>query len=145
MKADFYLYKRKKVWYVRIRYPVTGKMLSAKSTGQTSRPAAQRWATEEALKLQAHHFQKTTRLRDWAASFFSPKCPHITRLVAEGKSYSLKNLRDQRSYVIKYILTDVIASKPLDQLTKTDRLAAIRTLRKVLLSSVFKILHQYPL
>lgn len=123
MKTDFYLYKRGKVWYVRIKHPVTGEILSAKSTGQTSRPAAQRWATEEALKLQAQHFQKTIRLREWAERFFGPDCPHVTRLVAEGNGYSLKNIRDQRSYVLKYILTDVIASKPLDQITKTDILA----------------------
>ena len=118
-KKDFYLIKRGDVWYAKFRHPVTGEILTARTTGQTYKTLADRWCRLELPKLT----MPDLTLAEWAAPFFGQECPHVTRLLEEGRSYKPTSRRDNLRYLTDYILPDPLARHKVANITRADILA----------------------
>jgi len=119
IQKSYYLHKRGKVWYARIRDPRTKEIMRPVSTGQTNRTRAEVWAQGEHDKLAKQLTGAKLTLGEWADRFFTESCPHITRLLDEGKQYAETTRRQNRRYV-EILLRDEIAGKQLAELTRGD-------------------------
>jgi len=132
MSKDFYLHKRGNIWYVQFVLP-DGRRTTARSSGQTNKTAAEKWAKTELPKIGS---PKIT-LGAWAGQFFQDDCPHISRLKEENKPYSDPHKANQYSLLKNHILPDPICSILLGDLTKNDILLFRQRLVKAVgLSSV---------
>jgi len=100
---------RLRYWYYKL---AGGKW---KSTGEKDQLKAL-----EVVYAAQHQTGPAPVLADYAASFFLANCPHILRLREEGKSYGKLTASMHRTYLEKYILTDPIAQKRLDQIIRND-------------------------
>jgi integrase len=117
---DFYAEKRGKVYYIRFKDPLTGKILSARSSGQRNRDLAIKWAALEYEKMKSQAGMPTGKFGDWANLFFKEGCPHITRLLNQGKSYAESTRRDNRRYVDMFLLKDPISRMKLGEIGRGD-------------------------
>ena len=60
-------------------------------------------------------------LAEYAAPFFLfGQCPHIQRLVTAGKSYTTRSAKHHRSWLVRFILPDEIAQKPINVITRGE-------------------------
>jgi integrase len=123
---SFYLYKRQVkagvIWYAQFTDPATGKRKgSARSTGQSNKTAAAKWAALEVEKTSTG--DSTQTLGEWAEPFFGPDCPHAARLRDEGRRYSPAHQANCLSLRTAWISPDPICHKRLCDLLKTDILA----------------------
>lgn len=117
---DFYTEKRGKIYYFRFKDPLTGKILPARSSGQKNRDLAIKWAAFEYEKLKSQAGMPTGRFGDWADLFFKKDCPHITRLLNQGKSYAESTKEDNRQYVDDFLLKDPISRMKLGEIGRGD-------------------------
>ena len=105
----FHLHKRpsrkkgKYIYYVQF-YNDDGKRLSAKSTGQISKAAAENWARDQLEKGLV--FIKSSRLfSDYAQNWWIwDKCEYIKRRLARGRSISRDYADTMRSYLTWHVL-----------------------------------------
>lgn len=127
--------KGKKVFYVQFRGP-DGAYLSAKSSGQTSRRAAETWAEAEFRKHEkaaaaAKHaamregmaYDPDMPLKAWATLFHGPDCPHVMRRSSEGATFSPHTIRNNLGIINNHILKDPLASRPVASISQADVLA----------------------
>jgi len=112
---DFYLSKRGTVWYVRFRSG--DKILTARSSGQTNKTAAEKWARAHCVAAG----DSLMSLGDWSAPFFGDNCPHVSRLVAEGKSYSDRPKAMNRKYLVR-LKADPVMRISLSDLSRAHML-----------------------
>lgn len=117
---DFYAEKRGKIYYIRFKDPLTGRVLPARTSGQKNRDLAIKWAALEYEKMKSLAGMPTGKLGDWANLFFKEGCPHITRLLNQGKSYAESTRRDNRQYVEVFLLKDPIAQMKLGEIGRGD-------------------------
>ncbi len=120
MRKPFYLSRRGAIWYVQFRDPKSGEVGTAKSTGLKNKTAATAWATNQAAENVEMARRPDLLLRDWASRFFMAGCPHITRIVDEGKPYAARTLTGNRFVLDRYILTDPIADMKLADIRRSD-------------------------
>lgn len=120
LQKNFYLIKRGKIWYTKIRDPQTREILNPLSTGQTNKTRAEQWAQLEYDKVNAMNGSSAMLLREWAERFFADGCPHISRLRDDGKHYSESTRKQNRAYVDTILLKDEIADLPLCTINKGD-------------------------
>lgn len=119
MGKDFYIEPRDGIYYFRFRDPITGKIGNGKSSRLRNRDAAIAWATLEYEKIKAKAGSSSSPFKDWASKFFIKDCPHIERVLNEGKTYSDSTRDNNRDYLLE-ILKDPIALIPLNQISRPD-------------------------
>lgn len=119
MPRDYQITKRGGIYYFRFRDPVSGEVMSGKSSRLRNKNAAIAWATLEYEKIKAKAGSASNPYRDWADRFFTTDCPHIMRVLNEGKTYSDSTRDDNRKY-LKIVLEDKISDKPLNEITRPD-------------------------
>ncbi len=117
MRKDFYIFKRGSVWYV--QYPLdSGGRTVARSTGQTNKTAAEKWAR---FRVPVAGSPEIT-FGDWQRSFFTSTCPHVSRLRAEGRTYSDQTEKANRRRLDK-LKADPIHLVMMGELKRSDILA----------------------
>lgn len=90
-------WKNGKYWYFKIP-----EMKCFKSTGETSKAMAMRYAERVIAEKRAG--KENPLFRDYAEPYFDwDRCPHATRLIAEGKNISERYCRNNRRLLEKYI------------------------------------------
>ena len=109
MHRPYTMFKRKMthgaIFYVMFR-DYQGKRMTAVSSKQTSRAAAESWALAqiEGGKVPASSAGNIT-LKQFSANFFVwDKCDYIKRRLAEGKSIGRTYAEGRRQYIVKFIL-----------------------------------------
>ena len=106
----FNLYKRpttkkgKYVYYVRF-YDDFGKRLPGKSTGQTSKSAAEAWAIEQLHQGQII-IKKNVTFSQYAQDWWTwDKCKYINGKIARGSRISRDYTDGMKTYLERHILT----------------------------------------
>jgi integrase len=128
VQKKFYLVKRNATWYVRFRDPITKTILGWKSTGLTNKTAAENWCHKQLVKSgqieeppDGKQAEPSQTLGEWAAPFYGPNCPYVSRKLLDDKVVmSTQHVKVYRSYVLRHILTDEIADKPLVKIRRDD-------------------------
>jgi integrase len=115
MRKPYYLHKREAVWYVQFSLP-GGKISPAKSSGETNKTRAEDWARNTLPTIG----RPDTTLAEWAAPFFGDRCPHVTRLRTEGRSYGEEHRKHSGKLLAAHILPDPICRKKLADIKKAD-------------------------
>lgn len=122
-EKNFYVFHvsgRGKVYYYQVRNPKTRKLSGIKSTGKTNKTLAEAYAQEEYEKLDRVNGSAQITLREWADRFYTDQCPHLNRLLDEGKKIKPYTIQQKRRYIEDYILDDSIAHIRLSDLRKSD-------------------------
>ena len=126
------LYFRKETGYFFYMVP-GGKW---KTTGQTKEPDAHRFVIEQvlpALKQPPESDKPSHTFKQYADPFFGyERCPHIRRLLDEGKSYTRRTAKQNRGWLKKYVLEDELATMPLAEISRADLIDFRSRLRKQL-------------
>lgn len=96
-----------------------------RSTGKTRRDDAEAYVLRRIDELRAaasreEHRPGAIRFREWAADFYTDRCPHLSRV---GIEVSPKTLSVYRTIVERRILTDEIADMLLDEISPADIIA----------------------
>lgn len=106
----------KPIYYFRLARP-DGSRTTARSTGCTSRAAAERWVLDY-LEKNGTAPSNGTRVRfdSWARDFWSPEGRYVRLRRAHGHSLSAAHVAHQHSIVQKYLLP-MFAKKYLDEIT----------------------------
>ncbi len=106
---SFHLHKRpttkknKSIYYVQF-IDETGRRLTARSTGQTSRGAAERWAVEQ-LQKGNYSNQKDITFAKYAENWWVwNECKYIRVQLARGKKLSQRYADEMRSLLKNYML-----------------------------------------
>lgn len=120
---DYYLIERRNSPYVYVRFREGDRIGNAVSSRCTSRTAAIRWANAELEKRESRRQSRDLSLGEYAAPFFGPSCPYLTRRRDEGRTFSVEYIRNSRNYVERFILPDPIARIKLADLRRRDVLA----------------------
>ena len=95
--------KGKVAYYVRFVDPQTGNTIRERSSGQTSRSAAGRWAEAELAKVSAN-VEGTGTVRTLAEGFWKWDAPYARGRRARGKSISRGFLDISESYTRNHII-----------------------------------------
>ena len=96
-KASCEVLEEWEVWYFKIP-----EMKCFKSTGETSKAMAMRYAERVIAEKRAG--KENPLFRDYAEPYFDwDRCPHATRLIAEGKNISERYCRNNRRLLEKYV------------------------------------------
>lgn len=120
MTSDWYEEKRGEVFYY--RFVVAGKKLSARSSGETNKARARKWAKDRHRELCLPKMHAGT-LREWAGRFYTDTCPHVSRILMEGGHYSPRTLQSSRGWLVRYVLDDPICDLELAAVRRADVLA----------------------
>lgn len=123
LQKNFYLSKRGKVWYARLRDPSTRKIGVMHSTGHGNRTRAEAFAAAEYEKLEKIAGSCAKPLSEWAGQFYGEKCPHVSRLRIEGKHIADSTIAQNRGYIENYILKDDICRLKLGVVSRADVMA----------------------
>ena len=117
-RQRFILYKRKRkkgyVWYYKLADEKTGH-----STGKVLKREAFEFVENEILP-HVDHLTRVTLGQYLRPYFVWDSCPHIQRLLTEGKSISPRYAKDQRRRIEMYVLGDPICEIPLEYLRRAD-------------------------
>lgn len=103
-------YQRGSVWYA--DYTDAAGRRRQVSTGAKDRTRAE----IAARKI----IRDSTRLIDYSAVFFTDECPHSRRLVADGRSYTVRHRDKSRRYLVNSIWADPISRMPIEQIRRSD-------------------------
>lgn len=96
-----------------------GTWKSYKSTGTSSREEAEQVAREAYVKSLMTSVGP--RFRDYADRYFVwESCPHVQRLLAEGKSITRNHVMNQRNLLIHHIFPDPISQIRLSEMKRAD-------------------------
>jgi hypothetical protein len=101
--------KGKKVFYVRFLDQKTGKTLKERSSGQTSRSAAVRWAEEEMEKIRERSEDAGT-IGSLADGFWDWEAPYARGRRARGKPISHGTLDFAESNIRNHIIRGGVTS-----------------------------------
>lgn len=114
---DYYLYTRKvgtkSIYYV--RFMVRGQTYT-RSTRTGNYKDACKFAGLELSKFPS----SKQSFKNYAEKYFTKECPHITRIIADGKTYGDKQKRDNRSLLERVVFTDKLANIPLTDIKRSD-------------------------
>ena len=121
-RRPYYLKKKGRFWYVRWNREsslVNRDQHHDRSTGETSRRAAETWCVQQIAKRR--RITRETTLGQYLAPYYVwDECPHIKRLVTVGASIGKTHAASTRSRIERYILTHPIADIQLAELTRGD-------------------------
>lgn len=99
-------------WYYRLP-----SMAGYRSTGRKRKADA--LAYVDGIRAREHESQDS--LGQWAADFWLwGRCPHVTRLRAEGRRISPNHCVIQRGILERYVLPDVICKLPIADVRRGD-------------------------
>ena len=111
--------RQKQVWYYRLADEPEQPKKSTGVIGQRNR-----WQAEAYVRkiLEARRVRSDKRtLREYAKPFFiEGSCPHIARLRQELKSIGPSHIRKSRRWLEDHVLTDPLADKPIQEITRGD-------------------------
>ena len=117
-RQEFILYKRKRkkgyVWYYKLAAEKTGH-----SPGKVLKRDARDFVENEVLP-KTEPYTRLTLLQYLQPYFVWGECPHIQRLLVEGKSISPTYAKDQRRRIEMYVLGDPICDIPIGDLRRAD-------------------------
>lgn len=108
MRKDFYLFRRNRIWYAQYRDPVTGELGTPKSTHQSNKVAADKYADREVKRTSELSEFPPMSLGQWGEKFFVDKCPHKSRLAIDKKRIGEKYIARNRA-----IWMDIISKDPI--------------------------------
>ena len=112
-KKAYRLWKRGK--YFAYRLP---GMKTWKTTEETTKTDAEIFVVDLLRKGKS---RTTMTLKQYAEPYFKyEECPHIRRLLDEGKSYTRRTAQQNRGWLEKQVLKDEIANKLLAEITRAD-------------------------
>ncbi len=102
-KEPYRLKQVGKYWYYK-----TPDMASFKTTGETTKAMAKHIVTQ--LMQRAVAGNPNPLFKDYAEPFFDwDRCPHATRLRAEGKHISERYCKNERKWLVKYVLNSKLS------------------------------------
>ena len=119
MKRPYLLKKRGKYWYYRLSEEQTFH-----STGQTARSRAENFVQH--LIIQSKDRSKIAEATDlsllqYASPYFVwEKCPHVRRLLDEGKSITKRHAKKQRRWMENHLFPDRISKLKMDDITRAE-------------------------
>lgn len=122
MKRAFTVFPRKlksgRIFYAQFR-DIHGKRMTAVSSGQRSKAAAETWALSQITRGKVPFSSEGNvtfeqYARDW---FVWDRCPYIKRRLAEGKSIGRSYAEGRRRYIERYILP-TLGKKRLAEITR---------------------------
>jgi len=135
-RNDYVLFKRKRkkstYWYF---YYWKGSKRIMKSTGNTVKWKAEQYIEEylDGLRKPKTSTKAEFPFKEYAAPFFIwDKCPHVQRLIEDGRSIGIKHVKESRDRLDKYVFNDPFAEIQFNQITRGDLL----DLRSKLLSKL---------
>ena len=122
--SDFSFFKRdsqkkgniKTIWYVRFRQP-DGSWSTPKSTGETTKKAAETWAAEQWEKMQAEVPGSHMLLKNYAEGFFDWDAPWAIDKRTTGKRISRQRCIEYQRMYEKYVVPE-FGDLPLSEVTK---------------------------
>jgi hypothetical protein len=124
MRKPYTLYKRKTrkknkyIYYIQFR-DENGDRLPGKSSGQTSKTAAEYWAINQ-IKHGLVRTTKDLKFSVFAENWFiGGKCPYLKRQLSRGEDYFHRYAEDQRTLLINQILP-TFANYKLSEITITQ-------------------------
>ena len=121
-RRPYYLNKRGRFWHVRWNREsglVSRDQHHSRSTGETSRRAAETWCVQEITKRR--RITRETTLGQYIAPYFVwDACPHIQRLLTVGASIGKTHAAATRTRIERYILTHQIADMRFADITRGD-------------------------
>lgn len=107
-------WKNGKYWYFQIP-----EMKCFKSTGETNKAMAMRYAERVIAEKRAG--KENPLFRDYAEPYFDwDRCPHATRLIAEGKNISERYCRNNRRLLEKYVFNSSLGRMHLFDIKRGD-------------------------
>lgn len=117
------LYKRKRkdgkeVYYCKFKKP-DGTYSTALSTGQTSKPKAETWVSEQLKKNSVYTQGKKMRLSEFARDFFSIDGEWATDRKVAGKRFSERQCDAKTKHLDKHILP-AMGNRYIADITKQD-------------------------
>ncbi len=118
MKRPYLLKKRGKYWYYRLCDEITFH-----STGETAKARAEEYVLNTAIPkvCELDNKIKKPTFKEYSSPFYIwDSCPHIRRLLDERKSITHRHARNQRYWIDKYILPDIIVQKKLSEIKRAD-------------------------
>ena len=125
MRRPYYLIKRSVYWYYRLNREsglVENDDVTWHSTGCQYRGDAEQFL--EDLLAGGRDIEKPAKyqiFRQYASSYFDwDRCPHIRRLLEEGKSITRRHAKIQQKRLRKHILTGSFVNKRLSEITRAD-------------------------
>lgn len=134
-KYYFRQVKGKNIWYYSIS-PVSGvpfelcedrksSHIEAEldGSGKPKRSSEQkivRFCLNRIRELKDGSESQSPTLAEFLRPYFTPECPHITRVLSDGRRYSDTFRKDQRSRIDRLVLTHRIAEFRMDELTPGD-------------------------
>ncbi len=149
MREKYGLFKRKRkkgnVWYF---WYYEGLRRKTKSSGKNNKYEAKIYA-EEYLKTR-YQIRPGMTLGEYAEPYFDyDRCPHIRRVLDDGRSITKRYARLQRQTMIKYLFADPFINMPVNQIRRADiidfrsrliKIAGSRTVNRVIgiLKIIFK-------
>ena len=125
MRRTYYLIRRGGFWYYRLNREsglVKSDEVTWHTTGCESRKDAESFL-EDLLadgRNPATPAKNQSFLQYSAPFFLWDRCPHIRRLLEEGKSFTRRHARIQRQRLEKHILSDPFVNKRLPEITRAD-------------------------
>jgi integrase len=120
VQKNFYLNKRGKIWYTRIRDPKSREIGSPLSTGQTNRTRAELWAGEEYAKLEKQTSTGRILYSEWIGRFYKAGCPHCSSAYDRKKPVGETTMKQNRGYIDKIILKDQICELSVGGIRRAD-------------------------
>ena len=120
MIEKYGLFKRKRkkgiVWYF---WYYSGQHRINKSTGQRNKYEAKIYA-ERFLK-QKYSIKAKLSLGEFAEPYFDyERCPHVRRVLDDGRTITKRYAHLQRQTMMKYLFTDPIINMPISQIRRAD-------------------------
>jgi integrase len=104
-------------WYYRLRGEKSYRTTGTREYEEALRLVEEKLRTAESLEASPAR----RSLREYSAVFFIwGKCPHCQKLIDEGRQITKRHAYNQRRWLENYILTDTIADKQIEELTRAD-------------------------
>jgi len=101
-------------WYYKL-----GEWKAYKSTGKKLKSEATKVAMDALGEPEAH--EQGPVFRKYAEPYFLwGQCPHVGRLLSEGKSVTRRHVRNMRSVLEHHVLTDRIAKIRISEIKRAD-------------------------
>ena len=124
-ELPFKFWKNGKYYYFK-----TPEMKCFKSTGETNKAMAMRYA--EKVIAEGRAGKDNPLFRDYAEPYFDwERCPHATRLKAEGKHISERYCKNNRRLLEKYVFDSPLGRKHLADIKRGDLISFREHLIKV--------------
>lgn len=121
IQKDYYLFKVGEIYYTQLRDPISGKLLSKKSLGETNKTLAEKRAKEFYIDLKIKSGKNQDSFYGYANLFYiSETCPHEKNIKSNNKTFSTGVKKTYRSILENYILPDEICKMKIGFISRKD-------------------------